>query len=128
MKHLEYAVYKIQENGLGVQGETLFIGTLPADVKKGIMVRDILDPARVDEEMVDWFQQTFQVIVRDPDYESGHAIATEVSKILNVYHVQFDSIYMNRLRPMEKPMSFPRGDGDEIETAVRFKVSYGETP
>lgn len=127
MNMLLAAAVMIEEASLGEQGVDLFVGTMPADVTRGVMLRAPLDPALIDEGMQDFYDTEFQVIVRDEDPSAGYERAVAIGKALKVYRVQAGDLFISWMRPRSLPVSYPRGDADDIETSVRIQVGFGDT-
>jgi hypothetical protein len=126
MKHLYIAAALIENAGLGQTGTDLFIGTIPEDVHVGIMLKDPLYGAEIDDGMEGFFDHEFQVIVRHPRSEEGYALARAVSKALNVRRQTIDNLYILRMSPQTLPVTYPKGDADKVETSVRIQVAFGE--
>lgn len=127
MKQLIAISEIIAEAGLGTPGVDLFVGTIPGDVASGIMVRPPLNPAEIDEGMDGHIDETIIVIVRDPDMAEGYARAKALmSALKKIEHRQGD-IYFSWIRPESMPVSYPRGDGDEIETSLRVQIGWADT-
>lgn len=127
MKHLFAAAKLIEQSGAAAIGTDLFIGTIPAEVTRGCMLRDMLDGIAIDEGMEGVYSDQFQVIVRDPDPGAGYERARAISQVLKVSGAQIDDVYFARMYPLNLPVSFPRGDGDGVESAVRMRFLIGET-
>lgn len=116
----------IQAAGLGIQGRNLFIGTIPGDVPEAIMVRPPLNSAKIDEGMGGHIDETILIIVRDPDALKSYNKALTVAKVLKRQHVQVGDIYFTWIRPESMPASYPRGDGDGIETSVYVQLGWSD--
>ncbi len=127
MKHLKAAAKLIEQANLATIGVDLYIGTIPADVIKGVMLRDMLDGIPIDEGMDRTYTDQFQVIVRDPNPEVGYNRAQEIGQALKVAGVQVDDVLFIRMFPLNLPVSFPRGDGDGVESSVRIRFLFADT-
>lgn len=128
MKHIYAAVKLIEEAGLGVQGRDLFIGTMPSDVVSGIMLRLPITGDRIDEGMVDFYNTSFVLIVRDADAGAGYDRARSLSKVLTVDRLIDGDVYILKMNPETLPVSYPRGSADDVETSVSIHVAFGELP
>jgi hypothetical protein len=126
MKMLKVAVAMIEEAGFGEEGVDLFIGTIPADVTKGVMLRAPLNPTEVDEGMQNFYDTEFQIIVRDTDPAAGFDRADRISKALRAFRLERDGLSISWLRRRTLPVQYPKGDMDDIETSVHMQVGYGE--
>lgn len=125
MKHLLFAAQRLQDAGVATIGVDLFINTLPTDVPRGIMLKDPLDPITIDEGMEGFYTTSFQTIIRDPDLEAADTRAWAALNALRCYRVDGGDIFISWLRPATLPMSYPRGDADDIETSVRYDIGFG---
>ncbi len=126
MKHLKIAANLIQAAGLAEIGIDLFIGTLPHDVTRGVMLKDPLFGAEIDEGMEKFYDHWFQVIVRHPDPSAGYELARQVGDVLNIRKRAIDGLFIVRMNPSTLPVTYPKGDADDVETSVRIHIAYGE--
>lgn len=124
MKHLYYAAELIQAAGLATEGVDLFVGTIPADVKEGVMLRDPLVGAPLDDAMKGFTSLEFQVVIRSADPDAAYNKGLEISKALKVNYVARPDIYVRSMRATTLPVNYPKGDADEIETSLRVSVSF----
>ncbi|HIV77371.1 MAG TPA: minor capsid protein [Candidatus Sphingomonas excrementigallinarum] len=125
MKHLMFLAGLLEAAGIAEGGRDLFVGTLPSDVAKGVMLVDPLTGHEIDEGMRGFFASDFQAIVRDPDPLDGYARALAISAALTLADTGNDEVFVTWCRPMTLPISYPRGDADDIETSVRFRIGFG---
>ena len=126
MKHLLQVAQMIQAANLATEGTDLFIGTIPADVKRGVMLRDPLIGVEIDEGMENFYSFDFQVIVRDPDVQAGVSRANAIQALLKLQDLDCPEIFISWMRPKTKPISYPRGDANDIETSFWTSIGYGE--
>lgn len=124
MRHLYYAAELIEAAGLGEVGVDLYVGTMPADVKEAVMLRDPLVGAPLDPGLDGFTQIEFQVVVRSVDPGAAYEKALEISKTLQVAEVKRPELFMLRMAPCTLPVSYPKGDADEIETSVRILAAF----
>lgn len=124
MKHLMFIAELIEGAGLGAAGVDLFVGTMPADVSRGVMLLDPLTGHEIDEGLRGFFPTQIQMIVRDPDPLEGYARADALSKALTVTNVENDEVAIAWCRPTTLPVTYPRGDADDVETSVRFRLGF----
>jgi hypothetical protein len=124
MKHLYYAAELIEAAGLGEVGVNLFVGTIPADVTEGVMLRDPLVGAELDEGLDGFTQLEFNVIVRSADPAAGYDKALAISRVLRTGQVTRPDLFVLRMAPRTLPVSYPKGDADDIETSVRILIGF----
>jgi hypothetical protein len=128
VKHLFFAADRLEQAGLGTSGVDLFVGTMPSDVARGIMLIDPLTGHEIDDGMAGFFNTQFQAIVRDPVLERAYETGLAISQALTLNNVEGDGITISWLRPMTLPVNYPRGDAGDIETSVRFRIGFGQSP
>lgn len=127
MKHLYYAAELIEAAGLGTRGEDIFVGTIPADVKEGVMLRDPLTGATIDEGMGGMVSLEFQVVIRSVDPLAAYNKGLAISDALKVNYATGDGVYIRRMRACSMPVSYPKGDADDIETSLRIFCAFALT-
>lgn len=124
MKHLFFLAGIIETAGLAEIGVDLFVGTLPSDVARGAMLIDSLTGHDIDEGLRGFFPSDCQLIVRDPDPQSGYERALALSNAITIANQSNADVEVIWCRPMTLPITYPRGDADDIETSVRFRIGF----
>lgn len=129
---IEFLVQKLADQGLGVIGESLFAHEMPADCKKGVMLKMPIAGIDYDPTMPGFFNDRFQIIVRHSQHVEGQALADAVMKA--IVHKQsvdyFDqpgnvfAMRINHLLPAALPIRYPRSDGNGIEWSLNFRISF----
>lgn len=127
MKHLYQAALMIEALGLAESGTDLFVGTMPNDVHKGVMLLDPLFGAELDPGMGNFVVHQFQVIVRHPHPEEAWQLAKAISDGITVDDLTADGIYILKMYPLALPATYPKMDSDELETSVRMRVAFSLT-
>ena len=127
MRYLIELARVIAEAGEATEGKDIFVNTMPAEVSRGVMLRPPLTGIEIDEGMRGHYSAEFLVIVRDPDAMTGYERAERISKILKARNLTKPGVHYTWLRPMELPVSYPRGDGDEIESVFPVQVGFAYT-
>lgn len=115
---------QIETAGIAEIGVDLYIGSIPADVGKGIMLIDPLTGYDFDDGLGGFVSGSFQAIVRDPDPIAAFDRAMAISSALRLERVGNNDVTIVWCRPMSLPTTYPRGDADDIETSVRFRIGY----
>lgn len=127
MKHLYVAADLIETAGLAEIGTDLFVNSMPADVHSGVMLRDPLNGADLDEGMGDYVKHEFQVIVRNPDPEAAWQLAKAIGEVLRVDSHSSTDVFILKMAPLSLPVSYPKMDSDEMETSLRMRVAFALT-
>ena len=115
---------KLEAEGLGTQGTTLFINMLPVDAKEGILLRSPLAGTAIDAELPGHYRSHFSVIVRTLDYEAGLALMQDCMVSLTAYEIYLDDIFVKYVRPATLPVTFPVSVGNFYEIKVEFDIAY----
>jgi hypothetical protein len=115
---------KLEFEGLGTQGKTLFVNFMPMEAKTAIMLRSPLSGARIDHELPGYFKSPFMVVVRSPEYTAALAKMQEVMLALTLYNEELDGMSVKHMYPVSLPISFPVSDGNFYEVQVNFETAF----
>lgn len=127
---LELLAEILEEEGLGVRGESIFIHRLDADTLNAIMLRAPLDGVPVDPNLPNYFHHHIQAIVRASDQVSGDELMKKVMKTLTIYNRLFYDtsgnllMQLNHLIPHTLPRVYPQLDSQGIEWSMDFNTNY----
>lgn len=123
MKLLEAVASILEEAGLGVTGETIFVGAKPVPQGEGLL----LSPAptsRESDDFEDLRRQNFQVSVRAISYPDGYAKCESAYHALWLDHVYVRGLYIPVCRPIGEPFSLGREESDLWTVAVNFSARW----
>lgn len=120
---------KLQDAGLGVQGENLFLYELPGTVAEGIVIKSPLDGIKIDHELKGFFKAPIQIIVRASNHANGEQLSNKIAELLSteqadVWSNGSISILINYCRLESLPIRYPRSDGNGIEWSLNFDFCY----
>jgi hypothetical protein len=117
---------KLEFEGLGTQGSTLFINYMPMECRQGILLRTPLVGTHVDPQLPGYFKSEVIVVVRTPQskYEEGLALTKEAMRALTMYDTELDDISVKRMYPHKLPVTFPVTEGNFFEILVRFDIVF----
>lgn len=115
---------KLEFEGLGVQGKTLFVNFMPMEAKTAIMLRSPLSGVQIDHELPGYYKCQFMAIVRSPEYTTALARMQEVMLMLTIYNEELDDISVKHMYPVTLPISFPVSEGNFYEVQVNFEIAY----
>ena len=127
MRYLIELSRVIVEAGEATEGEDIFINTMPSEVSRGVMLRPPLTGIEIDEGMRGHHEGEFLIIVRDPDVMAGYSRAERIAQIMKARNLTRPGVHYTWLRPTELPVSYPRGDGDEVEAVFPVQVGFAYT-
>lgn len=115
MKLKEIATY-LEQKRIGKVGETIFVGEMPLECDKGILLMDTYAGTAIDHELPGWRDTGFRMVVRSADYESGFALAEKASELLTIRsQVQIGPKMLVRLSlPQNDPLPYRRSKGSGI--------------
>lgn len=127
---------RIQDQGLGVEGQTLFIYEMPANVEEGILIKPPLKGVSVDHYIPGYHTCDLQIVIRGLTYEATLVRATA---IYNLFHghsrVEYTEIGSSDVVMKTKqvladtlPISFPRLEGNGIEFSANFNAVFSLFP
>lgn len=115
------------EQGLGVEGKSIFIQNLPAQSDSpALMLKNSLEGTKIDYELPNYRKGRFQAIVRcnANRYEDGEALADLVGKTLTLEQTQLGNLFYHYVRPVSEPIGYQLSDGANYEFSVNFAAVY----
>lgn len=115
---------KLEDDGLGVQGESIFINMIPAECPTGILLRNPLQGTPIDYELPGYYKTSFQLIVRTASYTDGEALINSAIESLTVVGKSIGDSFFHYSRPKTLPVSFPLSKGNLLEFSVNFDVAF----
>lgn len=105
----------------------IYVFHLPDTVSEGILLLHNLSGARLDPNLPDYKKAKFQIIVRNPNFESGYALAKQAMDAFKVVKRYSDGVMLiNFIEPLHDPVSYPSSKGNFIEFSVNFETAYVE--
>lgn len=120
---IETIAQVLQTAGIGTIGTDLFYHTMP-DVEEGVLLRLPLNGVRVDPELPLFFRTKLQVILRTLTFAEIDARAQEIIDTLVMQRRQFPGLWINYIRLYTLPITFPRSEGNTLETSINFDCCY----
>lgn len=114
----------LEEQGLGIEGKTIFINAFPANVSEGILIRPPLNGFRLDQSMPGYIKGFFGVAVRSPSYTKAVQLGESAAKALSwAGEREYQGILFKRLFPESTPATYPLSDGGLVECGFRVSVA-----
>lgn len=121
----------LEDAGLGVIGETIFIHHMPDACAEGVLIRLPLIGIPIDHELPGYIKGRVQVIVRATAQSAGDALASEVMKALTIYATEYldpetgvFAMKINYLRADTLPIVYPRSVGNLKEWSINFDCCH----
>lgn len=115
---------KLEDDGFGVMGTSIFINMIPIECPEGILLRNKLSGTAVDYELPGYYKTTFQLIVRTQDYAAGDALIEGVIDALTLSNKALGTMSFIYMRPITMPVVFPLSKGNLLEFAADFAVAF----
>jgi hypothetical protein len=109
-----------------IEGESLFISHMPAQIEVGALLTLETSGAQVDHEITGVFKQRIQTIVRHPSFAEGYAMSRALFDMLNLAETQIGDYHFYYIRPRHLPIYYRRGDGDQLEFSVNYDTHFAE--
>lgn len=117
---------KMETDGLGVLGETIFINMIPAECHRGILLRNPLRGTAINYELPGYYKAKFQLIARAQDYTQGDTLINAAFVSLTLSNVTLGPMALQFMRPITKPVVFPLSKGNLLEFAADFETVFTE--
>lgn len=127
---LEYLAKMLEDASLGKIGDDIFVGHMPSECQKGILLKDPLVGTPADPNLPGYYKSKLQLVVRAPTRFEGDNIAKEVGKAMTIYNREFFDLdgnlelKVNHIYPAQLPIVYPYTPGNTIEWSLNFVTSY----
>ena len=121
---LDILAKKLQDDGVGIMGKTIFLGNMPPDAPKAIILKDSPLGTPIDEELPGYRRSRFHAAVRDESYELGRKLAERVSASFTLKEKVLTGMDIRFIRPLIEPTGFPLADSNIFEFLVIFEAVY----
>jgi hypothetical protein len=116
--------------GYGVEGQSLFVYQIPANCSIGIVVRAPVEGVPYNGYIPGYLVGSYQVIVRDVDFEDGSRRADQIMSLLTFSNRDFDlvekQVHVNHSIPRTHPIVYPRMDNNQMEWSITFDLNAVE--
>lgn len=120
---------RLEDQGVGVQGKSIFAYMMPAAATTAVMVRNELSGTRINHQLPGYFKTRVQVIARGPDYVTAEALMTRAIAALTLpADTVLGTMTFNFCRPETLPSAFPLSGGNLIEFNTYFEVCFVQEP
>ena len=115
---------KLEYEGLGISGKTLFVNFMPVECKEGMMLRSSLSGSKINHELPGYYKTEFSLIARSHQFVNAKTMIEEAMPVLCFAEENLDDIYVKYIRPKTLPVAFPVSDGNYYEVVAVFEAVY----
>lgn len=122
--NLEMIADKLQNDGVGNKGKTIFINHMPVEATAGVLLRPPYVGTPIDYELPGYRKTKFNAAVRGKNYREADILAKKVMESLTFYEAQMPGLDVRYVRPITEPVSFPVSEGSMVEFLVIFEAVY----
>lgn len=127
---LELIAKVIEDANLGVIGQTIFVNSMPAEVQKGVVLKNPLAGIDISPYLPGYYRGRLQAIVRAPTHEDGDNLAELVGRSLKMFNREFRDtdgsllLKVNHIFPAQLPIVYPHTPSRSIEWSLNYVTSY----
>lgn len=121
--NLEGVAQILEQAGVAVQGENLFINFMPTDTT-GILLRDPFGGTPIDHELPGYRRTSFMLIVRLPEYQAARELMSAAVDALTMQGRETGGMRINYMRPRSEPQTYQPSPGGLIEMITNIDCSY----
>jgi hypothetical protein len=116
---------RLEDAGLGVQGQSIFVDQMPMTVTTALMLRNPISGVPIDNYLPGFYRARFQVIARAPTYDAGQALVRQAIATLRVpAETMIGTMKVNFCRPVALPVAYPLSSANLIEWNVIFELCF----
>lgn len=125
--NLEPIATYLQTKSCGTVGESIFVGEMPSSCNTGILLLDAYYGTQINQELPNYYNTEFRVIVRSPVRTTGMTLATSVMNALNTrVEAQLTGMAVRRFMPLNLPRPYRRSVGGYWEFEIDIDVVFNE--
>ena len=131
---MEPLINYLEQAGVGIPGETLFMHSMPPDIGFGVMLLPSLAGSPISFETLEFRKDVgFQAIVRSPTYARGIVLAQKVFDVLTITkrtlfpaipEQNIPAMLVSYIRPQQDPQPYPRLEDNSLEVSTNFFMTY----
>ncbi len=126
MSALDEIALHLDSLGLGKAGRTLFVNVEPADVERGILLRQFGGRRNPDYHGKGPRHLKFQGVFRSNTYADTLRLAEQVSTALTLRQRQLGGTWFYGIDPLEEPIPFGREASGTYTFVVNFAADWRE--
>jgi hypothetical protein len=115
---------QLEDSGLGLLAETIFINMIPVECPRGLLLRNPLAGTAIDYELPKYYKTTFQLIARSQSYSDGEDLIAQAVTALTISNKVLGDMSVRYMRPQALPVVFPLSKGGLLEFSVTFDVNF----
>lgn len=113
---------RLEAQGQGTQGSTIFLNHFPAEAPLGLLVRPRLIGAKLDYYLPGYIKFQFQLIARARTYAEANTLAVNATKALRMDGGTLDTWKVNYIRALHVPVGYPITIGELVELNADFEA------
>lgn len=115
----------LEQGGAGQTGVSIFALHMPDTVREGVLVRNSLNPIRIDYDLPGYRANgRVMVVCRSASFERVFDLAAKAMEALTVADRSMGEIYINYMRPQAEPLVYPASQAGSYEAVVNFDLNY----
>ena len=122
--NLEMIAERLQDEGVGRMGQTIFINHMPVEALVGVLLRPPYIGTPIDYELPGYRKTKFNAAVRGRNYSEARTLVQKVMDALTFGDIELSGLEIRHVRPLTEPVSFPVSDGGMVEFLVIFEATY----
>lgn len=125
---LEAIAKLLEDAGLGVRGQSIFIGGMPESVDEGIRLAFAPGLAGFVDPDLPWIRRSdFQIVVRKSDFAAANGLINQAFGQSIINNQQLEGVYVYSARPFTQPFPLGREEGAHWHLACNVTVIWRET-
>lgn len=96
----------------------VFINFMPSESSPAILISDPLTGIETDQELRGFYKSTFDIVVRDTNYQKGEALCKAVVEAISLESKAIGEVKFYYIRGDHLPVSYPASEAGIIEFSV----------
>ena len=121
---LDSIAAKLQNDGVGIKGQSIFIGNMPANAIPAILLKPPALGTEINPELPGYRKTHFNAVTRGKTYADGEKLMERVMASLTLMETTLPGMDIRYIRPQTEPISFPISNSTIFEFLVIFEATY----
>ncbi|EGR3221639.1 hypothetical protein Q9X98_004272 [Vibrio parahaemolyticus] len=113
----------LESEGIGVQGETIFVNQMSDDTP-GVLLFEDPEGFMQHTNADDYYRGSFNITVRFKSSVEGESLSNKIFKLIRGQGKTFGEYHVLVAKPEMLPHSFGRNEGGYVEWLLAFEISF----
>lgn len=118
-------VARLEESGVAVAGQTLFISFMPPSSSGGILLMDPFGGTKVNQELPGYYKASFVMVARSAEMDTTKQLMADAIVALTIkVDTNIDGTLFKYMRARNLPFAYAPSPGQQVEMSVNMDCCF----